>query len=306
MDDCSMSLSEFLGSKQFITYEVCFLVLYLLSTAFAGFMVTILVRSFFLNRHIEMEILHKIGVTLIFLGSLFRLVYTFQSWITETLATDLIHLQRFLIPVLVSVFLFQVLLWYETAKSIFNKESILARKMKKGAYRASFVLLLLIFVLQISLDGFVIDGNTDYYYFDFVYGWFLGLSVLGICICFWVSYFIFTRHMATLKEDAITPSRQVKLAMAPIGMSICAMLTLAFGTASHFLPIKTDPFSYLIINVPLRLAEYGYGVLFLFYMGSKTYAAAWKSLKSWSREVWFSNREMASHSSVHADGPGRI
>eukprot|EP01119_Soliformovum_irregulare_P011945 TRINITY_DN3063_c0_g1_i3.p1 TRINITY_DN3063_c0_g1~~TRINITY_DN3063_c0_g1_i3.p1 ORF type:complete len:368 (-),score=22.92 TRINITY_DN3063_c0_g1_i3:73-1176(-) len=276
--DCTVLFSEFIGSSAFIVFEVLFITLYVFLTLVAGLMVVSILR----NPRVVHIFLHKVGIFMICGSSASRLLYLIVSWAWESAAVYLIHFQRILFPVMTSVFLFQVIIWFEATRAIktdniLNPSAILGQKR---VHAIAFGFLTLIFAVQISLDGLIVYGKWNYALFNALYSFFLGALLLTIAISFWICRYIINKQIQQLREGSeyISPVSMRNKAVAPMAMSIGTLITLFFGSFSFWRDM-TQRDNYLLVNIPLRMAEFGYCVVFLFSMGLPTYTNMWHSLK---------------------------
>eukprot|EP01119_Soliformovum_irregulare_P026133 TRINITY_DN987_c0_g1_i1.p1 TRINITY_DN987_c0_g1~~TRINITY_DN987_c0_g1_i1.p1 ORF type:complete len:354 (-),score=37.87 TRINITY_DN987_c0_g1_i1:67-1128(-) len=273
--DCSISLSKFLGPENYAGYRTCFFLLWLFSTILAGSMVVAMIR----NGKIVKVRLHKIGISMIFVASLGRLISIIVSWANEDLSADMTPLYQLVLPVIVSVFIFQIFIWFEAARSLLNDKIIMT--MSNGKTKVAVlvgIVLVIFFLTELVHDSFVVDGTHDYSTFVRIWSPILGILVFAISIGFWVCWCIISRSVARMQKSNgnLNPSQHV--AVAPFAMSLCGIITLTFALVAMGVDVKV-PSSYLLISIPLRLMEYAYCILFLLFMGLPTYKQMWKILR---------------------------
>eukprot|EP01119_Soliformovum_irregulare_P010314 TRINITY_DN2530_c0_g1_i1.p1 TRINITY_DN2530_c0_g1~~TRINITY_DN2530_c0_g1_i1.p1 ORF type:complete len:402 (+),score=89.67 TRINITY_DN2530_c0_g1_i1:284-1489(+) len=278
--DCSVTFSQWIGRSNFIGYQTFFTLLWIFMSASSTLMVAAIIR----NPKSVKVLLHKIGIFLIFTASWCRFIYLIVSSVDESKTTNIVHLQRLVIPVLVSVFLFQVIIWFEATRSVLNDtivEKKSMRKTKTRMYLLAFAFLIIVFIVQFAQDACVISGRIDYFWFDFYYGNLLGVIVLVIAMCFWICYCVITRSIKKLRmsNGRIKSSSTTTLAIAPFLMTFCACITIFFGCSSYVIDM-TKPGNWLTVCFGLRLAEFGYCALFLFFMGLPTYRRMWRVFRS--------------------------
>eukprot|EP01119_Soliformovum_irregulare_P003765 TRINITY_DN1482_c2_g2_i1.p1 TRINITY_DN1482_c2_g2~~TRINITY_DN1482_c2_g2_i1.p1 ORF type:complete len:359 (-),score=55.04 TRINITY_DN1482_c2_g2_i1:49-1125(-) len=273
--DCGIGMSEFLGHASNNAYHACFFIIWLFVTVVASLMLISMIR----NGKIVKILLHKIGIIMIFLAALGRLIFLIATWANDDLVVDLILLERLVIPVLVSVFVFQIFIWFEATRAVLNdKITTNIVNAKKRIYGVAFCILTIFFVLQFVQDSYAIAGTTDYYQYNFMYGNILGAVVFVIAIAFWICWCIISKAIRKLQISNGRLDSNAHIAVAPFAMSFCATVTITFGLSSFGLNQKV-PANWLLVQVPLRLAEWGYCVLFLLFMGLPTYKKLWEMLR---------------------------
>eukprot|EP01119_Soliformovum_irregulare_P019829 TRINITY_DN6358_c0_g1_i3.p1 TRINITY_DN6358_c0_g1~~TRINITY_DN6358_c0_g1_i3.p1 ORF type:complete len:351 (-),score=35.20 TRINITY_DN6358_c0_g1_i3:395-1321(-) len=273
-NDCSMNLSQFIGQSGFITFEFFSITLYLALTIAAGLMILSMIRN---GKALKIVLLHRIGIVMIFVAAVCRTIFYATMALNESKSVHLLIFYRILFPILISIFLFQVIIWFEAMRAIISDKIVggsdrVARSRR--VYCLSFGFSIVMFVIEILFDIIVYAEAFDYSQFELAIGVMQGLVCITIAISFWICQCVITANLRKLQRNLDRSNGHNfprYLAVAPICMSVCACITILGGLMTFALNTDTSGRDYMIVHFPLKTVEFAYCVLFLMSMGRPTY-----------------------------------
>eukprot|EP01119_Soliformovum_irregulare_P011944 TRINITY_DN3063_c0_g1_i1.p2 TRINITY_DN3063_c0_g1~~TRINITY_DN3063_c0_g1_i1.p2 ORF type:complete len:274 (+),score=26.34 TRINITY_DN3063_c0_g1_i1:1374-2195(+) len=230
--DCSVTLSQFIGQTGFITFEFFSIALYFILAIVAGLMTL----SIFYNRNaLKIVLLHRIGIVMIFFAAVCRTIFYVAMAIDESTSTKLLILHSILFPIMISIFLFQVIIWFEAMRGIITNTMVSSSDKaarSRRVYVLSFIFSVIMFVLEFILDILTYIRAFDYSPFDFGITLLQGLSCLVIAISFWICQCVIAANLRKIRRnlDRHGDNKPAKYsAVAPICMSVCACITVFGG-----------------------------------------------------------------------------
>eukprot|EP01119_Soliformovum_irregulare_P025413 TRINITY_DN9404_c0_g1_i1.p1 TRINITY_DN9404_c0_g1~~TRINITY_DN9404_c0_g1_i1.p1 ORF type:complete len:341 (-),score=48.10 TRINITY_DN9404_c0_g1_i1:74-1096(-) len=275
--DCSKSLSEEIGLPLFLLFHITFLILYFLVCVVSGTLLVTMIRF----PKIPILSLHKVGIGLINAATICRVIFLIAALIDENLPFWLTHLDQILYPTILSIFLFQIVIWMEVTRTV--KILPIPLPSPKITLVVCVVYAMSVYLIQMSYATLIILRTHNYSIFYFVWNSILGGSTVLFALTFWVMHYI---AAAIIKKSNVFQAIEADershrtVTICAIIMTALTLMTLLTGALTTVFDSKKNPDFWFPIRFPLRLAETGYCIVFLMSLGLPTYRVVWRCWKA--------------------------